>query len=98
MAYRPGSWPKVGEDLALSHRVASLDEAKAQLKSWDALEGVGEAGRDGVILDNAALAASFRSGLDVRPIGSGSGSRKHPRLGERRKRIRVGNDSWLARL
>jgi hypothetical protein len=39
----PGCWPKVEEDVARSDRVASLEEAKAQLKSWDALEGVGKA-------------------------------------------------------
>jgi hypothetical protein len=40
----PGCWPKVGEDVTRSDRVASREEAKAQLKSWDALEGVGKTG------------------------------------------------------
>ena len=32
------------DDITRSDRVASLEEAKAQLKSWDALEGVGKTG------------------------------------------------------
>jgi hypothetical protein len=43
VAYRPRvAGPKVEDDVARSDRVASLEEAKAQLKSWDALEGVGK--------------------------------------------------------
>src|SRR4051794_187019 len=40
-----------GGRLARSDRVASLEEAKAQLKSWDALEGVGKTGGTAVGTD-----------------------------------------------
>ena len=43
-AWPPDCWTKVEDDITRPDRVASLEEAKAHVKSWDALEDVGKTG------------------------------------------------------